>query len=788
MRKIIFLAILFFLINTITALADFVDNGDGTVTDTATGLMWQKTTQNVMNWEAAITYCETLPLANYGDWRLPNRNELQSLVDYSKYNPCIDTTFFPGTVSSYYWSSTTSAYNSGYACCVYFYYGYFSHNNKSSSYYVRAVRGGQSGSLGDLVVSDIPSPQAVDNPVEVTIRAFDTHGTFFSGFNGKVTLWSNAGDWSISPTEVTLVNGQWTGDIRFYEAGNGIILSCTSGSITGLSNPFTVNGLSSNLGSIGGEIFNNGNMLIQEDVRITLQAESIFHSQIFNTGTYIFQDIESGNYLLTAEHVDTGKTSFYYVFVPGDYRNTSKDITITFCAGCEDKIPVLLVPGMMGSESNDNGSRYPVLPKGSPEWNDETNNRIKIYEKVWTTLKEKLVNDGYKKGCTFFEAPYDWRYDLNNSKDKYLKNWINEAKLKSGKDKVDIIAHSMGGLLTRAYIQGLENDSDVDINKFAMVGTPNMGSANAYYLWEGGDPKLADDITDDFGPIDSSINAYWGTTKRNYKESEGGNLKSDENEKIWNYYTTKKSEGVKNDGIYGLKQLLPTYSFLGQTELKQLEKVTNDFLIKLNSDSNKLRMGKPGAGKIDTVIFCSSSEETISSINVGKPHSNDKFYKDGSPLGKKKSAMLTEESGDGTVPESSADFPYRDGDGWAEKHKVSGAHSKLVNNSADDLIEFLNGTLVYSQSAPVEKTKSTLEPEGTGNLISLSIRGRAQPYLTAPSGLTSGINPISGLRENNILETKISENPDSSYITIKNVQSGTYTLQLKNVYDEDFDL
>jgi hypothetical protein len=64
----------------------FVDNSDGTVTDTSTGLMWQQATASgTYTWEQALTYCEnlTLPAGGYSDWRMPNRNELQSIVDYS---------------------------------------------------------------------------------------------------------------------------------------------------------------------------------------------------------------------------------------------------------------------------------------------------------------------------------------------------------------------------------------------------------------------------------------------------------------------------------------------------------------------------------------------------------------------------------------------------------------------------------------------------------------------------------------------------------------------------------
>ena len=121
----------------------FIDNGDGTVTDARTGLMWQQhTVRQTTTWQQAIAYCENLTLAGYSDWRLPNRNELQTLVDYNRFNPTIDTTYFPNTVSSDYWSSTTYQDDPGLAWGVNFYDGNVFGLNKSGSLYVRAVRGG----------------------------------------------------------------------------------------------------------------------------------------------------------------------------------------------------------------------------------------------------------------------------------------------------------------------------------------------------------------------------------------------------------------------------------------------------------------------------------------------------------------------------------------------------------------------------------------------------------------------------------------------------------------------
>ena len=98
------------------AHAAFVDNGNGTVSDTSTGLMWQQDTArdtegnyDPMTWEEALAYCESRTIGGHTDWRLPTIKELRSLVDYTQYDPAIDKVRFPNTVSSYYWSSTTYA-------------------------------------------------------------------------------------------------------------------------------------------------------------------------------------------------------------------------------------------------------------------------------------------------------------------------------------------------------------------------------------------------------------------------------------------------------------------------------------------------------------------------------------------------------------------------------------------------------------------------------------------------------------------------------------------------------
>ncbi|MCP5501728.1 MAG: DUF1566 domain-containing protein [Leptospiraceae bacterium] len=126
------------------------------MTDSITGLIWQKCglgrnndsscsddtgVADITSWQSAIDYCNNLNLGSITNWRLPNRNELQSIVDYTTDSPAIDTTAFPATASTYYWSSTTKSSFTGTAWYVDFDEGKIYQGFKTSSYDVRCVSG-----------------------------------------------------------------------------------------------------------------------------------------------------------------------------------------------------------------------------------------------------------------------------------------------------------------------------------------------------------------------------------------------------------------------------------------------------------------------------------------------------------------------------------------------------------------------------------------------------------------------------------------------------------------------
>ena len=91
-------------------------NGDEIITDSNTGLIWQKTYETEKTWGEALSYCENLTYAGYSDWKLPNINELRSLINYEETKPASD---FPDMPNEGFWSSNHYiSYNNNYAWYV----------------------------------------------------------------------------------------------------------------------------------------------------------------------------------------------------------------------------------------------------------------------------------------------------------------------------------------------------------------------------------------------------------------------------------------------------------------------------------------------------------------------------------------------------------------------------------------------------------------------------------------------------------------------------------------------
>lgn len=151
------------------------------------------------------------------------------------------------------------------------------------------------------------------------------------------------------------------------------------------------------------------------------------------------------------------------------------DPTLPWCTAPEpERDPIILVPPLISSynkklmKKDEPGGDFKFVIKGN----------------TFKALIKKLEMIGYEMDEDLFVAHYDWRQPNEVSAQQYLQPVIQQAKQETGATKVDLVAHSMGGLVARAYIQGDNYAGDVD--QLITLGTPHTGASGAYQAWEGG--------------------------------------------------------------------------------------------------------------------------------------------------------------------------------------------------------------------------------------------------------------------------------------------------------------
>jgi hypothetical protein len=131
-----------------------ISEGDEIVADNNTGLMWQRTIPEIYaecafgdpvgsmcSWQEAINYCNDLDYGGYDDWRLPSRIELESITDYGKSNPSIDTDLFIDTPVKWILTTTSFVMDSKRKWSVNQGVGTVGTRNQTDETYVRCVRG-----------------------------------------------------------------------------------------------------------------------------------------------------------------------------------------------------------------------------------------------------------------------------------------------------------------------------------------------------------------------------------------------------------------------------------------------------------------------------------------------------------------------------------------------------------------------------------------------------------------------------------------------------------------------
>jgi uncharacterized repeat protein (TIGR02543 family) len=235
----------------------FTDNTNGTVTDNLTGLIWLKNANcfDLQDWATSLNYSNTLAsgycdLADSsvaGDWRMPNYEELRSLIDLQSYNPALPPgNPFTNVQSSNYWSSTSDFLSTETATILNVYDGALSYQNKTVfSHYIWPVRSGQSfgfGSLsfypnfGSVIVNSTSSAQILNlsngGIGNLTVSAITITGSYSSMFSLNVGN-GTAGTCGATPTIAQA--GNCTVSVTFTPTSTGVkstMLKIASNDIT----------------------------------------------------------------------------------------------------------------------------------------------------------------------------------------------------------------------------------------------------------------------------------------------------------------------------------------------------------------------------------------------------------------------------------------------------------------------------------------------------------------------------------------------------------------------------
>jgi hypothetical protein len=304
---------------SLPAHAAYVDNGDGTVTDTVTGLMWDKCpygqTANDCSggsafrftWANALVQTVALNGINYkghNDWRLPSIRELESLVKTSLTHPAIDDVAFPNTdLSQSYWSSTLAVHDISGAWAVPFQTGDVASldgSQQANNSFVRVVRNGHPGDAFDLLNTGGSAPvfqSAVSRKVHGAAGTFDlplsavtTNPTTEPRLGPAQTIVLTFNK-AITAATATVTEGVATAAAPTF-SGNDVIVG-----LTGVTNKQYVTVSLTNIASSDGGSGGSGSVRIGFLAGDVNQSRAVTVSDVVLVNNQIAHAVTAANYL-----------------------------------------------------------------------------------------------------------------------------------------------------------------------------------------------------------------------------------------------------------------------------------------------------------------------------------------------------------------------------------------------------------------------------------------------------------------------------------------------------------
>lgn len=393
--------------------------------------------------------------------------------------------------------------------------------------------------------------------------------------------------------------------------------------------------------------------------------------------------------------------------------------------------PVIIIPGIMGSAKK-NGELVidPILH-------------------TYDDLIETLDQNGYTRDKDLFTFPYEWR-DSNIQSAALLKDKIEEVKNTCAVanlpdtdcTKVDLVAHSMGGLVAREYIQSSQYLNDVD--QVIFLGTPHKGSPKAYLQWEAGEFPAG-------GILDLAVKFFFKA------------------EALRHGYTSL-FDYIHDRPISSVQELLPISAYLkdkdtGEMKIYPNKHPQNTFLRNLNTDNNNLFAF---GDRITNIVGNVGSSSTIEIIRVGANYSP--LWVDGKPDGfdgETDDRGLERGHGDGTVTIQGATI-----DPSIPNEAIVADHIKIPTIAENRVFNILTNK--------VSLTNIDSNPGTDYKVLLLQLLSPIDVVITAPDGKKIGKNFTNRQEYNEIPNAFYSGfQTEDEYITILNPLDGEYKIEVQ---------
>jgi|WetSurMetagenome_2_1015567.scaffolds.fasta_scaffold01057_3 pimeloyl-ACP methyl ester carboxylesterase len=400
--------------------------------------------------------------------------------------------------------------------------------------------------------------------------------------------------------------------------------------------------------------------------------------------------------------------------------------------------PVILIPGFFGSWSATDNGRLELDPI------------LHTYDNLWSALKLA----GYEQDKSLFAFPYNWRQS-NATTSLLLKQKIDEVKSACNSanlvdydcDKVDLIGHSMGGLVARTYIEGDKYANDVD--QLIFLATPQQGAPMAYLSWEGGDAGLGFEksIMEKIILVEADKNGY-----------------------------PSNFSYIRNLPMTSVQELLPTFDYLRDKGSDDLRTYffdgypRNIFLENLNNQYNLDRLQ---AVKILNIVADAGVNKTINVFRVVPGNYLDGRWENGYP--EDYGRLFTDHgieygAGDDTVPAIS----NKDFNGFEQIIISTSSHVNIVTDAQKSVIKELTGI------RPEQEVRLSFFEK----FFMVRIFSPVDFVIIAPDGKKLGKDFLTGQNINEIDGAFYS----GKFATIPNPLDGEYKVELQGTGSGEYKL